>query len=152
MTKQELAVKSPFVVLGTFTAYMTNTFNELLMVLLAVMAFDYTTGILRGLLTKSINSTIGLKGIFKKIAMIIIIGLTACVEIVAQILGMETNNFLVASVIVFFIINEVISCLENCGQLGAPIPAVLLDTLEKLREVGGKEQKVTRKRKKKEEK
>jgi phage-related holin len=84
--------------------------------------------------------------------MIIIIGLTSCVEIVAQILGMETNNFLVASVIVFFIINEVISCLENCGQLGAPIPSILLDSLEKLREVGGKEQKIVRRRKKKEEK
>jgi toxin secretion/phage lysis holin len=152
MTKQELAVKSPFVVIGTFTAYVTDTFSQLLMVLLAVMAFDYTTGILRGLLTKSINSTIGLKGIFKKVAMIIIIGLTSCVEIVAQILGMETNNFLVASVIVFFIINEVISCLENCGQLGAPIPSILLDSLEKLREVGGKEQKIVRRRKKKEEK
>ena len=146
MTKQELVMKSPFVVIGTFVSYMTGIFNEMILVLIAVMALDYSTGILRGLLTKSLNSTIGLKGIAKKFAILIVIGLTACIEFVLVHLGMETGNLLVVTVICFFIVNEAISCLENAGQLGVPIPVILMDALEKLREIGGKEQKVTRRK------
>ena len=138
----EVAVKIPVVAISTFTAYMMNTFNTIILVLFAVMVLDYITGTLRGLLTKTLNSTIGLKGIFKKVAMLLVVGIAACIEFAIVELGMETGNLLVVIVICFFVVNEAISCLENAAQLGVPIPQILLDALEKLREVGGKERVV----------
>lgn len=147
MTKEEISVKGPLTALATFTSYMLNTFNELIVVLLVVMILDYSSGIFRGIMTKSLNSTIGLNGIMKKMSMLIIVGLSACIEFVLMTLGMDTNRILVVAVISFFIVNEGISVMENSAQLGVPMPQVLYNALSKLREVGGKEQKVTRKRK-----
>lgn len=46
---------------------------------------------------------------------------------------------------VFFIVNEGISILENCAQIGLPIPAVLFNALEKMhRDPSGKEQRLIR--------
>lgn len=151
MTKEELSFKLPFAIGIALGSIATETTHALILVLLAIMGLDYFTGILRGLLTRSLNSTIGLKGIIKKIAMLVVVGVAACIEIVLMVLGMSAEGYMVVAAICFFIVNEAISCLENAGQLGVPVPAVLLDALEKLREVGGKEQKVSRRRKTKKE-
>lgn len=150
MTKEAIVLKAPLSILIAFASYMLGVFSELLVVLLAVMMFDYVSGILRGFLTHSLNSTIGMKGIMKKIGMLLVVFLSACIEYVFVALELETSNVLVAVVICFFIVNEGISCLENTAQLGVPIPAFIYEALEKLREIGGKEQKVpVRKRKEK---
>ena len=140
MSKEELLVKGPLTAIATFTSYMFGMFSEILMVLIVVMVLDYSTGIMRGILTKSLNSTVGLKGLFKKVTMLIIIGLAACIQYVLESLGMDTGNLLVVTVISFFIINEGLSVLENSAQLGVPLPAILIEALEKLQVVGGKEQ------------
>lgn len=154
MKTEEILVKGPLTALATFTSYMVGAFNELLVVLLLVMILDYFTGIMRGILTKTLNSTVGLNGLFKKATMLIIIGLSACIQYVLANLGMDTSNLLVVTVICFFIVNEGISVLENSAQLGVPMPAVLFTALEKIRTIGGKEQLVTKvtKNKDKEEK
>jgi toxin secretion/phage lysis holin len=147
MAKEEIVAKTAFTSITAFTTYLTGMFTEVLIVLIAVQVWDYSTGCLRGVLTGTLNSTIGLKGILKKIGMLMIVGLAGCVEFVLLSLGMNTHNGLVVTVICFFIVNESISCLENAAQLGVPIPRVLYEALAKLREVGGKEQKVARPRK-----
>lgn len=144
MTKEELVVKGPLVVIMGFLTYMTSLFSEVILALIVVMMLDYISGVLRGLLTKSLNSTIGLKGIVKKVAMILILGMAGLVQFVFLALGIDTYNMVIIMVACFFFVNEGISFLENCGQLGAPLPTILYESLEKLREIGGKEQRVSR--------
>jgi toxin secretion/phage lysis holin len=148
MTTPEIVAKTPLSILLAFVSYMTGVFSELLMILLVVQVLDYTTGILRAILTWSLNSTVGLKGIMKKMTMIIIVGLAACIEYIFVFLDFNTHSALVGTVICFFIVNEGISVLENSAQLGVPIPEKLYVALSKLREIGGKEQRVTKRKSK----
>jgi|SRR5690554_763721 len=145
---KEVALKAPIAVVTAFLSHLLGIVNELVVVLLFFMVLDMVTGLMRGLLTKTLNSTIGLKGIFKKVAMLIVIGVSAGVEFALAQTGMDTGTLLTVTVTCFFIVNEGISILENSGQLGVPIPPILREALEKVHSPRGKDQVVTRNTKK----
>ena len=76
-----------------------------------------------------ISSQRGFKGIVKKAAFLAVV---AVGHIVDGIMGMSGAVRLL--VISFLLANEGISILENCGNMGVPIPRKLLDILEQIRE------------------
>jgi toxin secretion/phage lysis holin len=143
---KDVLVKGPVTAFTAFLSYLLGIVNELVVILLFFMALDMFTGLMRGLLTRSLNSTIGLQGIFKKVTMLIVIGVSAGIEFALMQTGLETNALITIAVTCFFIVNEGLSILENSAQMGVPIPAILTDALEKLQLKGGKEQKVIRKK------
>lgn len=144
MTKEDVIFKGPLSAVVAVSSYLLGVVNELLFILLIVMAFDYITGLIKGYITKELSSSIGLKGLMKKMLMLIVVGLSACIEYVFVHIGYDTHNAIVSVVICFFIVNEALSITENSAQLGLPVPSVLVSALEKLREVGGKEQQVNK--------
>lgn len=99
--------------------------------ILFFMLMDYITALLAAIYQKSLNSTIGYKGIIKKI------GIFVCIAIVSQ---MDKLNLMQESikitplVLLFFIFNEIISCFENLNKLKIPIPTIIQDTLKKIKE------------------
>ncbi|KIL46144.1 hypothetical protein KR50_28190 [Jeotgalibacillus campisalis] len=139
------AVKGVMSLITGFSLYVAGVINEVTVILVFFMFLDFVSGILRGWLTKSLNSTIGLAGLIKKFAVIVILAMTAGLEYFFVQMGQDTGGLIILTVSSFFIVNEGLSIMENCAQLGLPIPPVLYNSLEKLnRDPSGKEQAILR--------
>lgn len=142
---KDVSLNVPLTAVATFVSYLLGTVNELVIVLMFFMLIDLLTGVMRSFITKTANSTVCLKGIFKKVMMLFVIWVSAGIEFTLVHIGMETNKLITVMVTCFFIVNEGISILENAGQMGLPIPKVLKNALEKLNEYsGGNDEKETK--------
>ena len=96
-------------------------------VLCVFMVLDYVTGVMSAFVNRKLSSKQGIKGIFKKLAIL-------CTIIVAVMLDrvLDTDALRIATI--FCLVgNEGISLLENLTRLGAPIPGQIVDALSKLR-------------------
>ncbi|WP_342578435.1 phage holin family protein [Psychrobacillus sp. FSL K6-2843] len=146
MTRLQITgFKSIGALIASFGMYMLHIVNEAIVVLVFFMLLDMVTGVLRSFLTKSWNSTVGMAGIIKKVAIFVLIGMAGAVEYIALSAGQDGKGLVILAVTSFFIVNEGISILENCAQLGLPIPPVLYNVLEKLhKDPVGKEQSILR--------
>lgn len=142
---QVTGLKSIGALVASFTMFMLDIINEALIVLVFLMLVDMATGVMRAILTKSVNSTIGSAGIVKKFASILLIGMAGAIEYMLMSVGQDSKGVLILGVTSFFIVNEGISILENCAQLGLPIPPILYNALEKLhKDPDGKEKRLAR--------
>lgn len=101
--------------------------------LLLFMAVDYISGLLVGATKKSLktesgglSSAIGFKGLAKKIGVLLLVLVSARLDI---ILG---TAYIRHGVCVAFMVNELISIVENLGLLGIRLPSVLVDAIEVL--------------------
>lgn len=139
------AVKGFLATITSFAVYLAGLINEATVVLLFFMFLDIITGLLRAWLTKSLNSTLGMAGLIKKFAVFVVLAMTAGIEYFFIHMGQDTNGIIIMGVASFFIVNESLSILENCAQMGLPIPPMLYNALDKLnRDPGGKEQALSR--------
>lgn len=139
------AVKGILATITSFAVYLAGLIDAATVVLLFFMFLDMITGLLRAWMTKSLNSTLGLSGLIKKFAVFVVLAMTAGIEYFFIHMGQDTNGLLILGVASFFVVNEGLSILENCAQMGLPIPPVLYNALDKLnRDPGGKEQQLLR--------
>ena len=120
--------------------------------LAVAMVFDYLTGMLASK-NEAIdhpddpeygwNSRKGAKGIIKKVGYLCVIAVAMMVDYiilhVAAEIGMEIElkAFFGILVTVWYLLNEILSIIENAGRMGAPVPdwlrryvAVLKDRIE----------------------
>jgi len=104
-------------------------------VLLVLMVIDYATGIMRGFVEKSLSSSTGLRGLVKKTATILLV-VTAHFLVKALNLPFDVGTTLASA----FIMNEVISIVENSADIGVPIPPALLDVLLRAKKMTGRGQ------------
>lgn len=116
--------------LGMFIAYLSNLAVPVI-VLIVVMLVDYGTGMLNAWLKNELNSRVGILGIVKKISYfaLIVVGMavdyilnSAFVNINA---GLGIGDCISIIVVVWLIINEIISILENLSAIGIPLPKFL---------------------------
>lgn len=120
--------------LGTGFTWLFGSWDTALLVLVVFMMLDYLTGIIKAYVNKEVSSNTGFKGIARKSLILIVL-------IVGVLLDrlMNTGNWVFRTLICYFYIaNEGISLLENCTQLGLPIPDKLKESLIQLK---NKEQK-----------
>ena len=121
--------------LGTGITWLFGTWDTALIVLVAFMALDYLTGVLRAIVNQEVSSDTGLKGIARKTVIFIVL-------IVAVLLDrlINTGTWVFRTLVCYFYIaNESISLLENCSALGLPIPEQLKDALMQLKDGEKKE-------------
>ena len=125
-------------VLGALAAY----FNVLLIpifMLVAVMLIDYVTGMAAASYTKQLNSRIGVMGILKKAGYIALVAVGMVVDylITSALVQIGVNiqiNYCFGMIItIWLIINELISILENLGELNIPLPKFLVDMIKTLK-------------------
>lgn len=114
--------------LGGCLAYWLGGLDSLLTALLALIALDYLTGLLKGVCNKNLSSEIGFRGIAHKVLTLLVVALAFVIE---TLVGL--NFPLREIVITFFIANEGLSVLENVAEAGLPIPSVLRKLLLQLR-------------------
>lgn len=111
-------------VLGIFLGGM----DGLLYALIAFVVIDYITGIMCAVDKRELSSSIGFKGIARKIIIFSLVGVANILDV--YILGHV--GVLRAAVIFFYLSNEGISILENTSKLGLPIPEKLQNILQQL--------------------
>ena len=123
---------------GALAAY----FNVLLIpivVLVAVMLIDYITGMAGAAYTGEINSRVGVIGIVKKICYLalVAVGIVLDYLITAALvqigIAIQINYCFGMIITIWLIINELISILENLGELNIPLPKFLVDMIKSLK-------------------
>lgn len=128
-------IKSGIIIGGTCFTWLFGTWDTAIGILVLFMVLDYLTGVIRGYVNKELSSDVGLKGIARK-AVIFIVLLTA----VALDRLMNTGNWVFRTLVCYFYIaNEGLSLIENCGALGLPIPEKLKEALAQLKDGEKKE-------------
>ena len=120
---------------GTVLTWLFGAWDTALLVLIVFMVLDYATGLIKAYVNKVVSSDVGLKGIARKSLILIVLIVAVLLD---RLLNAGTWVFRTL-VCYFYIANEGISLLENCAQLGLPIPARLKDALIQLQEGNKKE-------------
>ena len=114
--------------IATTFVFLIGGFDVAMSCLLIAIALDYVSGILKAFINKNLSSEIGLKGILKKVGILVIVMLGVLIDRVAG----ETGAIRTL-VIYYFVANEGLSIIENLGEAGLPIPKKLKDALKALK-------------------
>ena len=121
-------LRGAFAAIGAGLGYFLGGCDGFLYALIACVAIDYVTGVMCAIVDKKLSSSVGFKGIFRKVLIFVMVGIGHTLD--AQILG--GGDTLRTAVIFFYCANEGLSLIENAGHLGLPIPAKLKSVLAQL--------------------
>ena len=122
-------------IIGAFIASLYGGWTDGMTTLLMFMAIDYIMGLLvAGIWHKSkktedgrLESRAGWKGLVRK-------GVTMLIVLVAARLDMTIGTTVIRdTAVIGFVANEGISIIENAGLMGVPLPAVIVNALEVLK-------------------
>ena len=132
------AIKTALTVfIASFVAYFSNVAAPLI-VLLIVVVCDYITGMIKAYSMHILNSRIGFTGIIKKLSYFIVVavGMICDYLLTSGLKQINANigdlSIIAIIVIIWLIINELLSILENLSQIGVPLPTFLKKLLERL--------------------
>ena len=117
-----------FSAIGGWLGYFLGGVDGLMTALIIFMVTDYVTGLMCAIVDKQLSSRVGFKGLFKKMLIIILVGIAHIVDL--HVVG--TGEALRSAVICFYLSNEGVSLLENAAHLGLPIPEKLKAILAQL--------------------
>lgn len=124
-----------FAGIGGWLGYFLGGCDGLLIALVAFATVDYITGVMCAIADKKLSSTVGFKGICRKVLIFTLVGIANVVDV--NVIG--DGSILRTAVIFFYLSNEGVSLLENAAHLGLPIPEKLKEVLEQLHDRGGKD-------------
>lgn len=112
-------------VICTGLIYLLGGFDVALTCLLIAIVLDYVSGLIKAFVTKNLSSKIGVRGIIKKVSILLVVMLAVLID---RVTG-ETGAIRTL-VIYYFVANEGLSVLENLGQAGVPIPQSIKKALK----------------------
>ena len=121
---------------GSIIASLFGGWSTALTTLLIFILIDYITGlVVAGVFHKSpktktgaLESRAGLKGLIRKCTMLLFV-------LVGHRLDLAVGaSYIRDAVCIAFILNELISIVENAGLMGIPIPAVISKSIDILKE------------------
>ena len=117
-----------FTAIGGWLGWFLGGCDGLVIALLVFVVIDYITGVMCAIADKKLSSSVGFKGICRKVLIFVLVGVAHIID--AQVI--KTGSVLRTAVIFFYLSNEGVSLLENSAHLGLPIPEKLKDVLEQL--------------------
>ena len=126
-------LQSGIFTLGAIVGGFLGGKDGFLYALLVLVILDYVTGVLNAIDQKRLSSSVGYKGIARKVLIFVLVGTANIVDV--YILGKA--GVLRATVIFFYISNEGISILENASYLGLPVPQKFQSVLKQLHQKEG---------------
>lgn len=121
-------IQVAFASLGGVIGWFLGGGDGFLYALIAFIAVDYVSGVLCAIFDKNLSSTIGFKGITKKILIFALVGIGNILDIII----IKEGSAVRTAVIFFYLSNEGISILENAAHLDLPLPQVLKNVLKSL--------------------
>ena len=125
--------------LGVIAAY----FNVLLIpivVLVFVMVTDYISGMISAKKSGELSSRLGIMGIAKKVGYLALVAVGMVVDylissaLVHVGIKIQINYCFALIITIWLIVNELISILENLGELDVPIPDFLRRSIHKIKD------------------
>ena len=128
-------VQMVFTAVGGWLGYFLGGCDGLLYALIAFVVIDYITGVMCAVTDKKLSSTVGFKGICRKVLIFLLVGIANVLDV--QVIG--SGSVLRTAVIFFYISNEGVSLLENAAHLGLPVPDRIKTVLEQLHDRSEKE-------------
>lgn len=121
-------IQIAFAAVGGWLGWFLGGCDVLLYALLAFAVVDYVTGVMCAIVDKKLSSSVGFKGIFRKVLIFVMVGIAHILD--TQIIG--NSSVLRTAVIFFYISNEGVSLLENASHLGLPVPEPVKTVLKQL--------------------
>lgn len=122
-------------VVGSFIAAALGGWDVAVITLIVFMCIDFATGWILAVVFKKSHKTttggyssaIGLKGLCKKVMILLLV-------VVANLLDKQIGaNYVRDGVCIAFMLNEAMSIIENAGLMGVPIPKVITNVLDILK-------------------
>ena len=123
--------------IGGWLGYFMGGLDGLLIALLVFMVLDYLTGMMCAVVDRKLSSAVGFRGIFKKVLILLLVGVANIVDV--HVVG--SGSALRGAVVCFYLSNEGLSLLENTAHIGLPGPEPLKNALAQLHNREKKEQK-----------
>jgi len=117
---------------GGSIGYFLGGLDGFIYALVTMVIVDYVTGVMVAILEKKLSSSIGFRGIFKKVMIFLLVGIGHLFD--THVIG--DGSAIRTAVIFFYICNEGLSILENAKRIGLPIPDKLKDLLAQVRSKG----------------
>ena len=117
--------------IGTGLVYLWGGFDVAMQCLLIAIALDYVSGIIKAFVLKQLSSSVGFKGIIKKVSVLVIVALAVLID---RVTG--ESGAIRTLVIYYFVANEGLSIIENVGLAGIPIPKSIKEALKALKKQG----------------
>ena len=137
---RENAVKAAIsAAVGAVCAYLGELAVPVI-VLSCVMIVDYCSGLAKAWVTGSISSRTGVVGILKKVGYLAVVATGMAVDwivkygITAMGAKIDIDFIFALPVIIWLVINECISILENVAECGAPVPEFLMKAIGKIKD------------------
>ena len=126
-------------VIGGGIGFFLGGMDGVLTALMTFMVLDYLTGVMCAIVDKKLSSTVGFRGICRKVLILVMVGMAHMVD--QYMIG--NGSALRGIVIYFYLSNEGLSLMENAAYLGLPIPEKLKEALAQLhrRKPGDKNEK-----------
>ena len=113
---------------GGAASYFFGGWSSLLGVLLVFVVIDYISGVVAAAIEGKLNSVVGLRGIAKKVFIFVLVGIANLVDI-----SLGDAHLFRDATIFFYLANELLSILENAGQIGLDIPPPIQQAVEVLK-------------------
>jgi toxin secretion/phage lysis holin len=130
----KFSINSIIALVATIFTWLFGTWDIAISVLVTFMVLDYCTGIIKGFVLKKLSSDTGLKGLARKAVIFVVL----IVAVLLDRLSGSGEWVFRTMVCYFYIANEGLSIIENCTQLGLPIPQKIKAALIQLKEGGKK--------------
>ncbi|ABX43302.1 phage holin family protein [Lachnoclostridium phytofermentans] len=111
--------------LGAFLGWFLGGVDGFMTALIWFVVVDYLTGVMVAIIEKKLSSKVGFRGIFKKVIIFCLVGISNILDIYV----IKTGSAIRLAVISFYIYNEGVSILENISVIGLPVPEKLKDAL-----------------------
>ena len=128
------SIQVVFTAIGGWLGWFLGGCDGLMYALIAFVVVDYITGIMCAIVDKKLSSAVGFKGIFKKVLILMLVGIATLLDV--NVVG--SGSTLRTAIIAFYLSNEGVSILENASHLGLPVPEKLKDILAQLHNRDGK--------------
>ena len=97
--------------------------------LIAFITIDYITGVAVAVKRRELSSEVGFWGLVRKVCILMLVGIAHYIDCYVT-----QNGDVVRTVVsMYYIGNEGVSVLENCGNLGLPLPPKLMEIMVQIR-------------------
>lgn len=103
--------------------------------LIAFITIDYATGVAVAVKEKKLSSEVGFWGLVRKVCILALVGVAHYIDCYV----MQSGDVIRTVAAMYYIGNEGISILENCGNLGLPLPPKLVAVMVQIKEGKGEE-------------
>jgi toxin secretion/phage lysis holin len=110
--------------------------DGMLIALIALMAFDYITGVIRAGVNHDLCSSVGFKGIARKVLILALVAVGNLIDV--HVIG--DGSICRSLVIGFYVANEALSIVENAIGLGLPVPKKLVTIIRELKDKNDKDE------------